>query len=119
MSYCFVTAKGNLGKDVEVFNYGDNKTGARASLAVWQGKDKPAGWYNITGFEKTAELMKHLKKGTRVVVHGSLEQRQYEDKSGNKRTDVGILVRYIDEVVYEKSEKSNNKDSLPESELPF
>jgi single-strand DNA-binding protein len=47
-------------------------------------------------WRQSAEFMaKYFHKGSRVVVIGSIQTRNYEDKDGNKRTATEIVVEEI------------------------
>ncbi len=50
-------------------------------------------WVRVKAFEKHAEFIeKWCRKGKRVLVQGEMSERQWEDKDGNKRSQVEILV---------------------------
>lgn len=79
---------GRLTKDPEVRS-GNNTTVARYSLAVdrrfRREGDPEADFFNCTVFGKGAEFAdKFLKKGTKVVVTGRMQQDNYTNKDGNK-----------------------------------
>lgn len=86
-----VTLIGNLGQAPEV-RYLPNGT-AVASLSVATGnvwKDKTSGdfkekveWHRVIFFKHHAENVgKHLKKGDRIHLTGSLQTRKWQDKDG-------------------------------------
>lgn len=50
-------------------------------------------WVRVKAYEKQAEFIEHwCRKGKRVLVQGEMSERQWEDKDGNKRSQVEILV---------------------------
>lgn len=50
-------------------------------------------WVRVKAFEKQAEFIDHwIRKGKRVLVQGEMSERSWEDKDGNKRSQVEILV---------------------------
>lgn len=50
-------------------------------------------WVRVKAFEKQAEFIdRWCHKGKRVLVQGEMSERQWEDKDGNKRSQVEILV---------------------------
>jgi len=50
-------------------------------------------WVRCTAFKKDAEnAAESFVKGSRVIVTGRLRQESWEDKEGNKRTSLNLLV---------------------------
>lgn len=94
-----VTLFGNLGADPEL------KTSARGSVLKmrlatdysWMNKEKNerekrTEWHNLTMFGPRAEaLVKHLRKGSRVMITGHLQTSSYE-KEGQKHLRTEIIV---------------------------
>ena len=93
-----VTIVGSLGRDVELRFTTGGKGVASFGVAVsrryqqngeWQEK---TSWINVTAWGDLAEnVAASCVKGTRVLVTGRLEQREYETKEGEKRTVVEIV----------------------------
>ncbi len=86
-SYARVTLIGNVGRDPELKDFGQNKV-AEFSLAV-SGKTtgKNAGewtnWYRVSCWGKQAEIaMQYVKKGTPIFVEGRLQLREYTKADG-------------------------------------
>lgn len=85
-----VTFSGNLGKDAEVKFTPNGKQVGKFSLAVTNRENVNGEWTDKTmwlnvdvwGKEKTVEK---LKKGTRVVVAGSLKCREFDGDDGSKK----------------------------------
>ena len=81
-----VTFTGNLGKDPDMSYTPNGKACTKFSIAVGQGKDKPAMWLNVETWKKLAEQCNSkLTKGTRVEINGRLAQDHWE-KDGQKRS---------------------------------
>ena len=81
-----ITIAGSLGKDAEIRFLGNGDPVASFSVADSQGREKPAIWWNCSLFGKRAEsLAPYLTKGQAVAVTGSLTEREWVDKDGNKR----------------------------------
>ena len=56
-----------------------------------------ADFFNCTSFGKQAEFVeRYLKKGTKVVVSGRLQNNNYTNKEGQKVYDVRIMVEDIE-----------------------
>jgi single-strand DNA-binding protein len=91
---------GNLGQDVELRELAQGNKLARVSLATGDFKRSPNGqvekittWHNLVAWGQTAEQMNELlQKGQRVFVEGKLVYRQYETKTGEKRSQTEIVV---------------------------
>lgn len=90
-----ISISGNLGKDCETKQVGDN-TVCTFSVADSQGRDKPSIWWNCQLWGKRGEsLAAYLTKGQQVTVIGNVTQREYTDKDGNKRTAMDVRVNDI------------------------
>ena len=66
------------------------------SVADNQGKDKPSIWWNCALFGKRADsLQQYLFKGLQVTVIGTVSEREFTDKEGNKRKSMDVRVNDI------------------------
>ena len=84
---------GNLTRDPELTETAAGVPVCRFSVAVNRRADgeQVADFYNVTAWRKTAEAIAHYtKKGNKIAVYGDLQIRQYEDRSGIKRTSVDV-----------------------------
>ena len=99
MSGNSITIVGNITRDPELRFTPSGQANARIGVAVnrrWQ--DKGSGeWNEATSFfdvicwrELAENVSESLKRGTRVIVTGRLEQRTWEQE-GNKRSVVEII----------------------------
>nr|DAT23688.1 MAG TPA: Single strand binding protein [Caudoviricetes sp.] len=133
-----VILMGRLTRDPEV-RYSQNDSSmaiARFSLAVdrrykKQGDETTADFFNCTAFGKQGEFVeKYLKKGTKVVVTGRIQNDNYTNKDGQKVYSVQIMVEEIEFAESKAAGQSQQNDSMPgdgfmnipdgvESELPF
>lgn len=87
---------GRLTRDVEMF--GQKTKVAKFTLAVDRnyGEDE-TDFFNCVSFGKQAEFVeKYLKKGTKVLITGRLQNNTYEDKQGNKVTSTQIITEDIE-----------------------
>ena len=119
-----VIMMGRLTRDPEVRYSNDNKAVANFTLAVDRRfKRDGADFFFCTAFGKTAEFAeKYLKKGTKIVLDGHLQNDTYE-KDGQKKTTTKIMV---DSCEFAES-KSQSNDTAPKQqteadimdELPF
>lgn len=122
-----VTIVGNLTRDIEVRYTQTNKAVGQFTVAVNNGKNKDGkelepDFINCVIWETQAENMKkYTKKGSKVLVKGSIKNDNYEDEQGNKKYRTYVLcsrVIFLDK----KSEKPlptepENFGSSPDSQL--
>lgn len=53
-------------------------------------------WHRIVLWGRLAEIaQQHLKRGTMVYLEGRLQTRQWDDRSGNKRTTVEVVANVM------------------------
>lgn len=91
-----LTITGNLGKDAELRALPDGTSICSCSVADNQGKDKPSIWWNCALWGKRADsLCQYLTKGQQVTVIGTVTEREYVDKDGNKRKSMDVRVNDI------------------------
>lgn len=106
---------GRLTRDPEVrYSQSDSSMAiARFSLAVdrrykKQGDEVTADFFNCTAFGKQGEFVeKYLKKGTKVVVTGRIQNDNYTNKDGQKVYSVQIMVEEIEFAESKASSQSN------------
>ena len=66
------------------------------SVADNMGKDKGAIYWNCSWFGKRAEgIAQYMPKGTPVTVNGTVSEREYTDKDGNKRKTMDVRVNDV------------------------
>ena len=93
---------GNLCRDPELTETNGGIAVCRFSIAVNRTFKDDSGkpvtdFFNITAFRNQAENCgKYLKKGSKVAVIGSLQNRTYEDKQGVKRTVTDIIASEVE-----------------------
>lgn len=93
---------GNLTRDPEVSETGSGVPFCRFSIAVNRtfvnaDGNRETDFFNITVWRNQAENCgKFLKKGSKVAVVGSLQNRSYEDKEGVKRTVTDIVASEVE-----------------------
>ena len=88
---------GNLTRDPEMSETATGVAFCRLGIAVnrpYQGSDgeRATDFFNVTVWRTHAENCgRYLKKGSKVAIVGSLQNRSYEDKDGNKRQVTDII----------------------------
>lgn len=91
-----ITVAGSLGRDAEVRYLPNGDAVAGFSVADSQGRDKPTIWWNCSIFGKRAEsLAQYLVKGQAVTVTGSVSEREWTDKDGQKRKSMDVRVNDV------------------------
>ena len=131
-----VIMMGRLTREPEISSSASGTTFARYSIAVdrkFKKEGEPdADFFNCTSFGKQAEFVeRYLKKGTKIVVSGRLQNNNYTNKDGQKVYDVRIMVEDIEfaeskgnEGTSTSAEKTPGNDflNIPDGlveELPF
>lgn len=95
-----VILMGNLTRDVEMRTTPSGQSVANFSLAVsrsWKGQDgqqqEQTSFINCVAWGKAGEIIaQYVSKGNSLLVSGRLDQRSYDDKDGNKRQAVEVVV---------------------------
>ena len=120
---------GNLTRDPELSETNSGITVCRFSIAVNRtySSSGEVDYFNITVWRTVAENCgKFLKKGNKVAICGSLQNRSYEDKDGNKRNITDIVaneVEYLSPKNSADTDAVNTVDKLDptpdDDDLPF
>ncbi len=93
-----ITLVGNLPRDPEIRFTATGRAVASFSMGVgrryqvngeWQ---EQTSWFNVTAWGQLGEnAAATLVKGSRVVVTGRLEQREFTTREGDKRTAIDVI----------------------------
>ena len=127
---------GNLTREPELTETPSGVAVCRFSIAVSReyanaDGERETDFFNITVWRNKAENCgKYLKKGNKVAVCGSLQNRSYEDKDGIKRTVTDIIASDVefltpkqsssdDEVVVARKERRAELTQIDDNQLPF
>ena len=128
---------GRIVRDPEVrYTQGQNAMAiGKFSLAVnrkYKRDNEPeADFFNCTSFSKQAEFVeKYLKKGSKVLISGRVQNDNYTNKEGQKVYSIQIMVEEIEFAeskgnnteTQPAQQQSNDYVEIPESlqeELPF
>jgi single-strand DNA-binding protein len=124
-----ITIVGGLGRDAELKYLNNGDPICNFSVADSQGRDKGTIWWNCTLFGKRGEaLSQYLTKGQSVTVVGSVTEREWQDKEGNKRKSMDVRVSEIalqggrkDAEPQERAapKAAPAQDSFDSDEIPF
>lgn len=110
---------GNLTRDPELSETSNGIAYCRFSIAVNKTSsdgERTADYFNITTWRGQAENCgKYLAKGRKVAIVGSLQNRSYEDKDGNKRTVTDIVANEVE--FLSATNSSSNYENSPQVQL--
>lgn len=90
---------GNLTKDPELTETSNGTSVCRFAIAVNRpyASNGEVDYFNITVWRAVAENCgKFLKKGSKVAISGSLQNRSYDDKDGIKRYVTDIVAGEVE-----------------------
>ena len=129
---------GNLTRDPELTETNSGIAVCRFSIAVsrdYASSDgtREADFFNITVWRGRAENCgKYLRKGNKVAVVGTLQNRSYEDKDGIKRNVTDIVANEVefltpksaqsemgDEGAAEAKREPAKLEEIDDNQLPF
>ena len=92
---------GRLTRDPEITTSSSGTDIAKYAVAVerkFKREGQPtADFFNCTSFGKQAEFVgKYLKKGSKVILSGSIQIDSYTSKTGEKKTSINVTVEEIE-----------------------
>ena len=132
---------GNLGRDPELRFTGGGDPVCNFSVATtesWRDKSgekqERTTWHRVTVWGKQAEpCAEHLKKGRPVYVEGRIQQREYEDRDGNKKQTTEIVAERVqflgsrgdgdggpsESERYRGKQSADETQTLDDTDIPF
>ncbi len=128
---------GNLTRDPELSETPSGVALCRFAIAVSRDYANADGsretdFFNVTVWRGRAENCgKYLKKGSKVAVIGSLQNRSYEDKDGVKRTVTDVVANEVeflspknageemDTTVVASKRERPQLEAIDDNQLPF
>jgi single-strand DNA-binding protein len=121
-----VVLGGVVGRDPELKSTASGKQLANFSIAVDNGRDKETDWFDVTAWDKMAEIAgKYVTKGSVVVVIGRLSQNKWEDKTDGKKHSKSIIVASNIQLVGGKRKEEDGTGEgvgsvvIDDSSIPF
>lgn len=118
-----VTLIGNLGHDPEIRKTNDGKEIAAFSLATtetWRDKHsnekkEKTEWHRIVVFnDGIVNIIKsYVKKGSKVLIEGSLQTRKWQDSSGQEKYTTEIILQNYNASLILLDSKSSSDASSP------
>jgi single-strand DNA-binding protein len=121
---------GNLTKAPSGGETASGKAFAKLSLAVNRpyasDGDIKADFFTVTVWNGAEACLNYLTKGSKVAIVGSLQNRSYEDKDGNKRQVTDIIaneVEFLSKVERQEEDTLRQEPKayqpINEEDLPF
>lgn len=114
---------GNLSKDPAFIEF---EKGSVCNLDVAVQReygDDGADFFRVKVFGKQGESCnKYLSKGSKIGVDGRIENRQYTDKDGVKKTVTEIIANRVEFLSTKKEEtepRQTTLEEIPDNDLPF
>lgn len=96
-----VALMGRLVADPQLRQNTTGKNVASFRIAVDRGRKDANGhnqadFFDIVAWDKSAEFIcRYFQKGSMIAVEGRLQSRNYQDKSGNNRNAVEVVVNNV------------------------
>ncbi len=127
MSYCKVIIVGNVGKDPNIRSMQNGKEIANLTVATsdkWKDKSgewkQKTEWHNVVIFSEglVKVVQSYVKKGSKLLIEGSLQTRKWQDKNGNDKYTTEIVLQGFNSklVMLDKREQS---ESAPAEPVPY
>lgn len=111
-----VVLVGRLTQDPELsYTKGNNTPICKFSIANNQtNEDKYVSFFDVVTWNKIAEnCNKFLKKGSRVIIEGRIEQNRYQDNNGQNRSKIYIVANKVQFI--ENKNQDNNQQNNTQS----
>lgn len=83
------------------------------------GEERQADFFKIVAWRGTAEVIcNYFRKGSLIGIEGTLQSRKYQDKNGNNRIAIEVLVSNVHFMGSRKSGDSAPSESVSATEAP-
>lgn len=118
-----VAILGRMTSKPELRYTASNTAYSRFSVAVNRGYTNEEGkreadFINVVAWKKQAEtLCKYFDKGSQIAIEGRLQSGNYEDKDGNKRSALDVVLENFEFVDTKKKEETIEEVKVEED--PF
>lgn len=84
-----------------------------------QGEERKADFIDIVAWRNQAEFIcKYFKKGSMIGIEGEIQTRTYQDKNGNNRKAVEIVVGHVTFCGSKSESNSGNNAPIENDPLP-
>ena len=115
---------GNISNEIELKQTANGTSVCSFNVAVNRfsrepGAEKKADFFSVTAWSSKAEFVsRYFKKGNPILVCGRLENREWQDKNGNKRVSTEIIAEEV-QFVGSASESATATKSEAPAYIPF
>lgn len=98
LNYNKVIIGGRLASDPTMRDTATGKCYCTVSIAVnRKAKDQPTDFFQVIAWERVAEFIsKYFRKGSSIMITGSIRNRKYTDKDGKERFTTDIVAESAD-----------------------
>ena len=115
-----IIISGRVTKDIELKSTPSGISVCSFTIAndTGYGENKKTNFVPVTAWRKTAEFVsKYFHKGSMICVEGQIQQRNWEDKAGNKRNALEVIATNIN--FMEAKPTGDNSASNHNSEIRY
>ena len=124
------TVSGNLTKDPELRATTSGTPVCNGSICYNSRRKSQSGdwedvpnFFDFVAFGKAAEVLARKQKGDKIVLNGELTQRSWENKDGERRTKVELLVKeFVDAAsqgAKRPAQEQPQEQELFDEDIPF
>lgn len=115
---------GRMTRDPELKTLSSNVALCNFAIAIDRryqkpGEEKVADFINCVAWRQTGEtISKYFRKGSKILVTGSIQTRKYDDKEGRKQTVTEVVVDEVEFVDSKRAEGGGYDAPAPTHEPP-
>lgn len=122
------TVSGNLTKDPELRATTSGTPVCNGSICYNSRRKSQSGdwedvpnFFDFVAFGKAAEVLARKQKGDKIVLNGELTQRSWENKDGERRTKVELLVKEFVDTSRQSAQQRQSQDQqeMFDEDIPF
>ena len=122
------TVSGNLTKDPELRATTSGTPVCNGSICYNSRRKSQSGdwkdapnFFDFVAFGKAAEVLARKQKGDKIVLNGELTQRSWENKDGERRTKVELLVKEFVDTSRQSAPQRQSQDQqeMFDEDIPF
>lgn len=123
-----VTVSGRLARDVEIRSTQNGKQVGNFAVAVErdyksENGDRPVDFIDCVAWGKSAEFAQsYLRKGNRAIINGKLQQRNWQDQEGKKRSKHEIQVSSMEPIDWPNNQSDQfegEEATISKEDIPF
>lgn len=119
-----VVLLGRMAADPELRQTGNGIPVSSFTIAIdrsfTKGGERQTDWIDVVAWRNTAEFVcKYFQKGSPIIVTGSLQSRNWEDKSGLKRKSIEVIADNVEFVPRTKDASGAPGAGIPEFAAPI